>query len=97
MTYKLKFTSLSWKEWQKLDSSIQVQLKKKLDERLENPHVLTDKLRGFTAVYKIKLRASGYRLVYEVEDEEITVLVVAIGKRNPIALPVALDQNLDFG
>ncbi|MEA2108503.1 MAG: type II toxin-antitoxin system RelE/ParE family toxin, partial [Pseudomonadota bacterium] len=31
--------------------------------------------------YKIKLRASGYRLVYEVIDNEISVLVVAIGKR----------------
>lgn len=82
MHYKLKFTPISWKEWQKLDKSIQRQLKKKLKERLQNPHVLADKLRGFTAVYKIKLRASGYRVVYEVLDEEITVLVIAIGKRN---------------
>ena len=82
MRYKLKFTPLSWKEWQKLDKSIQSQLKKKLKERLQNPHVSADKLRGFTAVYKIKQRASGYRLVYEVLDEEIVVLVVVIGKRN---------------
>lgn len=82
MSYKLKFTPISWKEWQKLDQSIQIQLKKKLNERLQNPHVLADKLRGFASVYKIKLRASGYRLVYKVLDEEITVLVVVIGKRN---------------
>jgi mRNA interferase RelE/StbE len=31
--------------------------------------------------YKIKLRKAGYRLVYEVRDEEVVVLVVAIGKR----------------
>jgi mRNA interferase RelE/StbE len=82
MTYKLKFIPSSWKEWKKLDATIQTQLQKKLNERLENPHVSTDKLRGFMAVYKIKLRASGYRLIYEVEDEKITVLVIAIGKRN---------------
>jgi mRNA interferase RelE/StbE len=32
--------------------------------------------------YKIKLRAAGYRLVYRVNDETVTVLVVAIGKRD---------------
>lgn len=82
MPYKLKFTPVSWKEWQKLDKTVQSQLKKKLKERLQNPHVPADKLRGFTAVYKIKQRAFGYRLVYEVLDEEITVLVIVIGKRN---------------
>lgn len=31
--------------------------------------------------YKIKLKSSGYRLVYKVLDKEIVVLVVAVGKR----------------
>ena len=39
-------------------------------------------LSGFKNHYKIKLRASGYRLVYEVIDEEIYILVIAIGKRD---------------
>lgn len=82
MSYKLKFVPSAWKEWNKLDRSIQSQLKKKLAERLENPHVLPSKLRGFDSAYKIKLRASGYRLVYEVMDEEVTVFVIAIGKRD---------------
>lgn len=82
MNYKLKFLPSALKEWHKLDQSIQVQLKKKLTERLEMPHVLSSKLRGYDSVYKIKLRASGYRLVYEVNDEEITVLVIVVGKRD---------------
>ncbi len=82
MTYKLKFIQIALKEWAKLDNSIQVQLKKKLKERLKKPHLLSSQLRGFENHYKIKLRASGYRLVYEVIDEEICVLVIAIGKRN---------------
>jgi len=94
MTYKLKFTPISWKEWQKVDKSIQTQLKKKLGERLHNPHVPPDKLRGFTSAYKIKLRASGYRLVYKVLDEEITVLVVAIGKRNQSSVYKKAEQRL---
>ena len=31
--------------------------------------------------YKVKLVASGYRLIYQVIDDELIVLVIAIGKR----------------
>ena len=80
--YKLKFLPTALKEWKKLDLSIQVQLKKKLKERLQNPHVPASQLYGFENHYKIKLRASGYRLVYEVIEKEIVVLVIAVGKRD---------------
>ena len=82
MSYKLKFLPTALKEWKKLDSSIQVQLKKKLKERLEVPHLPGSQLSGFENHYKIKLRASGYRLVYEVIDNELFVLVIAVGKRD---------------
>lgn len=73
------------KEWKKLGEPIKTQLKKKLAERLENPHVQADRLSGFsTALYKIKLRSVGYRLVYEVNDDEITVLVLSVGKRDKL-------------
>jgi mRNA interferase RelE/StbE len=32
--------------------------------------------------YKIKLRTSGYRLVYQVKDEVITITVIAVGRRD---------------
>ena len=51
------------KEWQKLDNSVKMQFKKKLAERLENPKVAKDKLRGYENIYKIKLKDAGYRLV----------------------------------
>ncbi|ELI6006272.1 type II toxin-antitoxin system RelE/ParE family toxin, partial [Escherichia coli] len=31
--------------------------------------------------FKIKLRASGFRLIYKVIDEEIVIWVIAVGKR----------------
>ena len=82
MSYKLKFLPTALKEWKKLGGSIQVQLKKKLIERLEVPHVPSSQLSGFENHYKIKLRASGYRLVYEVVDDELYVLVIAVGRRD---------------
>ncbi|ALF46779.1 type II toxin-antitoxin system RelE family toxin [Campylobacter concisus] len=79
MSYE--FLPSALKEWQKLDNSIKVQFKKKLSERLENPKVTKDKLRGYEDVYKIKLRDVGYRLAYQVKDDEIVVLVLVVGKR----------------
>ncbi|EHA1079289.1 type II toxin-antitoxin system RelE/ParE family toxin [Photobacterium damselae] len=58
-----------------------MQFKKKLVERLENPHVLASKLSNMPNCYKIKLRSAGYRLVYEVRDKDIVVIVIAVGKR----------------
>ena len=81
MSYNLKFTTISYKEWKKLNITAKEQFKKKLKERLENPRAFKDKLSGYKDVYKIKLKSLGYRLVYEVKDEEIIVLVLAVGKR----------------
>lgn len=47
----------------------------------ENPRVPASQLHGRKDQYKIKLRGAGYRLVYSVEDEIITVTVIGVGKR----------------
>lgn len=82
MNYKLKFLPSALKEWDKLGSTVKEQFKKKLSERLRDPEIPADRLRGFQNHYKIKLRNSGYRMVYEVEKYEISVYVIAVGKRN---------------
>jgi mRNA interferase RelE/StbE len=81
MTYKLKFLPSAKSEWDRLDNSIKIQFKIKLKKCLENPHIQSNKLRGFVWAYKIKLRSVGCRLVYEVDDQEIVIFVIAIGKR----------------
>ena len=52
MSYELEFLPSALKEWQKLDNSVKAQFKKKLAERLENPKVAKDKLRGYENIYK---------------------------------------------
>ena len=81
MTYELEFSDKAWKEWQKLGAPLREQFKKKLQERLSNPHVPADRLNGLGNAYKIKLRNAGYRLVYRVVDEVLVVTVIAVGKR----------------
>ena len=82
MTYKLEFKKSALKEWHKLGATVREQFKKKLKERLENPHIAAAALSGGQNIYKIKLRQQGYRLVYSVADEVVTVTVIAVGKRD---------------
>lgn len=81
MAYSLAFKEDALKEWRALDNTVREQFKNKLEGRLTNPHVPASKLSGQKNRYKIKLRNMGFRLVYEVRDTELVVVVVAIGKR----------------
>lgn len=81
MSYTVKFREDALKEWQKLDKAIQQQFAKKLKKCCENPHIPSAKLRGIKDCYKIKLRTSGVRLVYQVIDDTLVIVVVAVGKR----------------
>jgi mRNA interferase RelE/StbE len=95
MSYKLKFLKSAFKEWNKLDPAVKKQFKKNLEKRLENPHVEKSRLRGYKNLYKIKLPSLGYRLAYVVEESEITVFVVTVGRRDRICeiLPERLPDS----
>jgi len=93
MIYELAFLEIALKEWRKLDENTRGQFKKKLTEWLLTPHVPSSRLSGGTNRYKIKLRSVGYRLVYEVRDAELIVLVVAIGRRDRDAVYKAAEKR----
>ncbi len=81
MSFELGFLEEALKEWHKLDATVRSQFKTKLAERLLSPRVPSAELSGHTNRYKIKLRSAGFRLVYEVRDAQLIVVVVAVGKR----------------
>ena len=82
MPYEVEFLETALKEWKALDANTREQFRKKLKERCENPRVPSAKLHGAKDRYKIKLRSAGYRLVYEVEDGRLVILVIAVGRRD---------------
>jgi mRNA interferase RelE/StbE len=87
MIYELEFEIHALKEWHKLDSPIKQQFTKVLAKRLQNPHTPSAKLRGdLKNTYKIKLKDVGYRLVYEVIDAKLIILVLAVGKRDKLKI-----------
>ena len=94
MTYEIEFSEKALKEWKKLDSSIKTIFKKKLNKLQSSPRVESAKLSGLTDCYKIKLRSSGFRLVYQVIDDEIVIIVIAVGKREGQAVYIDAKKRI---
>lgn len=82
MTYKLTFVKSAEKEWRKLGATLRDEFLGVLANRLDVPHVPSARLRGLKDCYKIKLRSSGYRLVYRVYEDTIEVRVIGVGRRD---------------
>ena len=95
MSYDLAFLPSALKERHKLGATVRDQFKRKLSERLIEPRVAADALANLSDCYKIKLRAAGYRLVYRVEDRTVTIVVVAVGKRERNAVYKAAAKRTD--
>ena len=91
--YALAFVPQALKEWKKLDPHTRQLFKSRLIERLVLPRLASAQLRGHPNRYKIKLRALGYRLVYEVRDLEVLVVVVAVGRRDGNAVYLAAKER----
>ncbi len=81
MAYALAFHPQALAEWRKLDASVAQQFKNKLAERIEQPSVPSARISGGPDLYKIKLRTVGCRLVYQLQNRRLTVLVLAVGRR----------------
>lgn len=64
-----------------IGDTVREQLKRKLASVLLDPRIEANRLHALPDCYKIKLRSSGYRLVYQVFDQEVMVFVVAVDKR----------------
>ena len=93
--YRLKFLPAALEEWNALDGSLKAIFKKLLEKRLEQPRVPGAELHGdLRDCYKIKLLKQGYRLVYQVEDDALVVLVLAIAKREDMVVYRAAIERL---
>lgn len=93
MTFELGFLDEALKEWRKLDGHTREQFKSKLGERLRTPRIPSAKLSRHPNRYKIKLPSVESRLVYEVRDNELIVVVVVVGKLERSAVYRATEQQ----
>lgn len=93
-SYRLQFLPQAKLEWDKLDGSIRSQFAKVLLRRLDDPRVSAAALTSMPDCYKIKLRSAGFRLVYRVQDTELMLLTIAVGKRDKSAVYDAAQLRL---
>ena len=82
MTYNLKFHPDALKEWNSLSAADKNYFKKKLKQRLENPHIPGSRLSGRHNLYKIKRMQPPLRLTYQADDQDLVVTALSVGKRD---------------
>ncbi len=82
MTYNLKFHPDALKEWNNLSATDKSYFKKKLKQRLDNPNIPGSRLSGGHNLYKIKRMRPPLRLTYHVDDNDLVVTALSVGKRD---------------
>jgi mRNA interferase RelE/StbE len=80
-TFEVVFRPRAKKAFDRLGTADQRQLAVKLKARCASPRVPADAVREIPDGYKIKLRSSGIRAIYQVRDSTLVLLVLAVGKR----------------
>lgn len=83
MSYKIEFSRKAERQFKALTSQIQKRLKPKIDALVQNPRPReVKKLEGEDELYRI--RVGDYRVIYQVQDKALIVLVVKLGDRKEI-------------
>ena len=80
--YRIKITKIAAENIQQTEKSAQIQIINKIEKLKEEPTSLGKPLRGPLKDYR-SIRAAGqrYRIIYKVIENDIIVIVVAIGIR----------------
>jgi mRNA interferase RelE/StbE len=79
--FEVVFRPRAKKAFDRLGTADQRQLAVKLKARCAGPRVAADAVCEIRDGYKVKLRSSGIRAIYQVRDHQLVILVLAIGKR----------------
>lgn len=87
MAWRIEFDPRALDELKHLDKTAQAKIIKTVRERiapLENPRALGQALRGEEFGRYWKYRIGDYRLICDIQDETVLILVLRIGHRKEI-------------
>lgn len=84
--YELNFLSSAKKEFAKLDTVAQKIIKEKLLLLVTNPDILKNNIKALKGEYKgkFRLRINQYRVVFQVKEEILVIIVIRIGHRKEV-------------
>jgi mRNA interferase RelE/StbE len=87
MASTIEFSPVAQKELKKLDSQIAKRILKFLHERiapLENPRLIGEALTGSELGSYWKYRVGDWRIIAEIQDQALRIIVVRIGNRREV-------------
>jgi len=83
MAYTVEFRPSVWKDIKRFPKRDLVKIKKRIEELSVNlPDFSSTKMRGNNTFHKI--RSGDYRIVFEIYDEKLVILIIKIGHRKDI-------------
>jgi mRNA interferase RelE/StbE len=83
MAYRIEFSPRADRQYRKLPPSVQARLKPRIDALAQNPRPPgVEKLSESENFYRI--RVGDYRVVYQIEDDVLLVLVVKVEHRKEV-------------
>jgi mRNA interferase RelE/StbE len=83
MVYSIEFRPAVLKSLKRFPKKDLVRIKKKIEELGQNlPEPNTTKMKGNNSFHKI--RTGDYRIIYEIHDDRVVILIVKIGHRKDI-------------
>lgn len=83
MTYTIEFRPSVWKDIKRFPKRDLVKIKKRIEELSVNlPDFSSTKMRGNNTFHKI--RSGDYRILYEIHDDKLLILIIKIGHRKDI-------------
>jgi len=83
MKYSVEFRPAVLKSLQRLPKKDLRRIKKKIEDLSGNlPNPATTKMKGDNLFHKI--RSGDYRIIYEIHDDRLVILVVKIGHRKDV-------------
>ena len=83
MKYSVEFRPAVLKSLKRLPKKDLRRIKKRIDDLSENlPDPATTKMKGNNSFHKI--RSGNYRIIYEIHNDRLVILVVKIGHRKDV-------------
>lgn len=83
MTYQVEFSKLAAKQFEALPQQIQQRLLLRIDTLAKEPRPPgVKKLKGAENQYRI--RVGDYRIIYEIQDRALLIVVLKVGHRGDV-------------
>ena len=83
MPYSIRFTPRALRDFAAFDRATQQRLQRRIDRLAKNPYPAGGKkLQADEPIYRI--RVADYRVIYQVEAQDVLVVVVKIGHRREV-------------